>query len=302
MSMSGTSAAQQQIVANSNARAALNASNGGLLPPRVLQRLGGVQTVSNPPIGLSPVQFTLYPRSVGLLRRILVKVAVTFTVPAGTVLTPGAFGPASIISRAVFTDLNNLNRIDTTGYHLAFVNSVRGRQPSGAAYLTDNQFGFGNVYGGGIKFGGAITGTGQTLTMQMMYEIPIAYANNDYRGALYLGTTQAQAQLVMTANAQMFAPAGGDNTEVPYTYTGAAPTVSNITVSSWQDYIDNVPTDSGGNLLLPWIDMGTIYQLLRTDNQGVVAGNDFQIPFTNLRTYQSIFAIYDKGGVRNAGN
>lgn len=294
--MSGSSAVSA-AQANINARAGLASA----VP--VLQPVGSPQILLNPSPASGPVSFTIVPRAVGLLRRLYVQMSASVFIPAGTTLTPSLFGPAAMISRVQLTDLNNLSRHDTQGYHFGLLASIRNRQPAGSAYLTDSPLGFGNIFGGGIAYPtGPIVGTGQTVIVKMVYEIPVAYMDGDYRGAIYLGTTQAQVNLTLTLNPLFFTPAAADGTDGVFSYTGTAPTLTNVTLKTTQDYLDQLPKNNDGSLALPWQDMSQVYQLLSTDNNGVTANSDFQIPFANLRTYQSAFALYNNGGIENAGS
>lgn len=267
----------------------------------VLQPLTAPWVSSNPALGTVPVIAQFNPRAVGLLRKIFVRVEVDFTVAADTSISRSPFGPAALISSVQFTDLNNNKRHDTTGYHLAWLSSVKARQPAGSAFMTDTALGFGNNVGGGIAYPLPTTGTAGTYTAMMTYEVPIAYADGDYRGAMYLGTTQATATLQLQVNPLLFAPtSNADNVESAYQYSGTAPVVSQVRIHTFQDYLDQLPM-LNGSVLLPSASMSTIYQLIRADQSGVVANSDFRLDFANLRTYMSRTVIFDNGGQLNPG-
>ncbi|ATS92580.1 major capsid protein [Gluconobacter phage GC1] len=268
---------------------------------KVLQPIGAPYFLNNPPLGISPVATTIQPRNVGLLRNILVRVEMEFVVPSGTTLTAGEFGPAALLSGVRFTDLNNLDRINTDGIHLALLASARNRQPAGAAFMTDTPLGWGNNFGGGIAWPGAsVSGTGQTVKVMMTYNVPIMYAEGDYRGAIYLGTTMANCNLNLTVNPAFFAVSNSSAVDYGFKYDGTAPTVTSLKITSYQDYLDQLPVYNNV-VALPWASMSTVYQLLSSSYNNVVADSDFQIEFANLRQYQSIFAVFNNGGTLNPG-
>ena len=221
----------------------------------VTQPIGAPQVLTNPPVG-SPNIITIVPRSVGLLKKFYLKVAVQITTPAGCTLARAPFGPACIFSNVSMTDLNNLVRINTSGLHLAFLQSIRQRRPIGAAATTDSPMGFGSNYPGVISCP-AVVAAGTTATVYMLYEVPVMYQDHDFRGAIYLGTTQAQMSLQATLNPLFAVAAGQDATQSVFTYTGNAPVINSVVVNPYQVYLDQLPPTASGPLL-PTMDMGTI--------------------------------------------
>lgn len=251
------------------------------------------------PVAGSPNIFNIVPRSVGLLKKLYLKVRVDFTTPAGCALARAPFGPANVLSNITLTDLNNLQRINTSGLHLALVQSVRRKRPVAAAALTDSPMGFGSNYPGVISCPTAVA-AGNTGSVFMFYEVPVMYQDHDFRGAIYLGTTQAQMNVSATFNPLFAVAAGQDATQSVFTYTGNAPTINAVTITPYQVYLDQLPVTKSGPLL-PTMDMGTIYQLLGANNTGFVANTPNSIPYSQLRKYLSTILIYDNGGVLNPG-
>lgn len=296
-SKNATNSAQKLTAANAQAVAIVKQ-----YARPVCQPMASPSTLDGSVLGNVPLIFRASPRMVGILRKILVRVEVPITVPAGSTLVPSLLGVAGIFGNVQFTDLNNNKRIDTTGQHLALLASVRHRKPAGAAFVTDTPFNLGNEVPGAIvspSVPAALTSDTQVVAA-FTYEVPIMYSNSDFRGAMYLSTTQATASIQATVNPLLLAPAG--NTADPdsvFFYTGTKPTVGTITVTPYQEYLDQIPM-SNGSVILPTQDMSKIYQLISSTQTGIMANNDFRCDFGNLRTYQSMFVRFRNGWSYNA--
>ncbi len=247
-----------------------------------------------------PNLFNFVPKNVGLLRRFYVEVIVSFATAAGTTAcarTP--FGPSNIFSNVQFIDFQNQARINTAGWHLSVVNSVKSKAsaPIGSAEVSDSPLGFGNNFA--PITAPATVAASTNATVAMVYEIPICYSDNDLRGAIYMATTGATAQLQMTLNQQFFGATGSDPTNYVYLYSGTVPTISSVVVNVYQDYLDQLPMQ-GNSVLLPAQDLNTVYQLLYTNVSGLTVNQPFGIPYTNLRSFLSTTLVYDNAGL-NAG-
>ena len=291
-----------QTLAQVNALA-LSAIRSAARP--MLQPMAAPVTLDGSQLGRVPVYARVSPRMSGILRHIFVRVEADITVPAGTTLAHGSFGPANLVSNFQFTDLNNNKRIDTTGFHLAMLQAVRQKKAPGAAYLTDTPLEIGSEIGSGISMPSVASGStsDQVVTVAMTYRVPVAYSNSDLRGAMYLSTTQANAYLQMTINPLLFVEnSGSADADSIYFYSGTkAPACGQIRVVTYQDYLDQIPTDTNGNVLLPVTDMAQLYQLINSTQTGISANSDFRIDFGNLRTYMSQFARYKNNNGYAAG-
>lgn len=269
----------------------------------VLDMIGSPAVMNNPALGVTLVSHTVSPRPVGVLQKFIVRVEADITVPAGCSLTPGPFGPAALLSLVQFKDLNSVVRISTSGIHLALLASARGRHPAGSATMTDTPLGWGNVIGGGISMPDA--SQPGNFTVSMTYEVPIMYGSNpalDARGAVFLASTNASAFLTLTLNGGMFVPAGSDDTNALFSYSGdSTPVVTQARITPYQRYYDQYAQMSDGTPILPWLDMQNTYQLESTTYPGITPNTDFQIPFANLRQYMSQFLIFNNGGTLNPG-
>jgi hypothetical protein len=68
-------------------------------------------------------------RQVGLLKRLVVELSATFVQSQTETQTLTPWGPANFLSNVVLTDLNNQQRINTAGWHLARHSRTTARLP-----------------------------------------------------------------------------------------------------------------------------------------------------------------------------
>jgi hypothetical protein len=241
------------------------------------------------------------PRNVGLIRGFWVKVAATVTNAAAIALTPTPFGIANLLSQIVFYDLSNNMRINTTGWHMNVVNSVKGRQVFGGAVTTDSPIGYGSVMKP-FKQPSIAATVNATGAVEMWYYIPLAYHNKDLRGAVYAGVLNATMNLQLTINPTPVVPITGDQTLAVYTgAAGATGSITAATVTVYQDYLDQLPVGKNGSVILPYLDISAFYELKNTNLTGIAVGQDFPIPYSNFRDYLSTCVIFDNGGTLSAG-
>ena len=243
----------------------------------------------------------IVPRNVGLIRGFWVKVLATITNGANVALMPTNFNAANILSQIVFYDLSNNMRINTTGWHMNVINTVKGRQVFGAAVTTDSPIGYGSIMKPFVC--PSIAGTsGTTATVEMWYYVPLAYSNKDLRGAVYAGVLNATMNLQLTINPTPVVLTSGDPTLAVYQGgAGAAGSITAATVTVYQDYLDQLPVGKNGSVILPYLDISAFYELKNTNLTGIAVGQDFPIPFSNFRDYMSTTVIFDNGGTLNAG-
>lgn len=283
---------------NARARAAIFAVG--------VERLQPIAPVSYNPANQTNV--TIQPQNVGFVRGFLVKVQGTIAntnVGAGnTSLTLTQFGASNMLKNIVFTDTNNQTRHQTQGWHVGLINSAKQPMVMGAAYAPNVPVNYGNNFT--VQSAAAsISHTGTTdAAIQFYYYIPLSYGKYDTRGAMWAGITNAVAQLQLEINPNPVV-ATGDATLAVYTgNTGGWKSGTTVTISVWQDYIDQVPmanTSAGPQPILPQNDVETLYCLNSTNFTGMVAGQDFGIPYPNWRQFLSTVLVYDNAGVLNAG-
>lgn len=236
------------------------------------------------------------PRNVGLIKGFFVDVIASVTNSAGGTATLTAFGPSNIIQQFSFTDLQNNTRIQTTGWHMHLLNTAKANRPFGLCQtLTTSPIAYGNNYGE-ISAPATIAASG-TGTVTMRYYVPLAYSQNDLRGAVYAGVVNATMNLQLTINTAAFV-ASGD--AVQAVFSGSAGTVGNVQINVYQHYLDQLPATQAGPVL-PMMDLQTFYDIKNTSVNGLTVTQDYPIPYANYRSFLSTFFIYDNGGTLNAG-
>ena len=244
----------------------------------------------------------ILPKNVGLIKGFKVRVDVDIVVPAGVTLARTPFGAWNVLSKIEFVDLANLTRISTGGWHLGMMNAARFRRAPGSAVMTDTPTGFGNNYGGvntGMNVPAAIAAA-TTQRISIVYDVPLAYSNDDLRGAIYAGVVNATMQLNLTINPSMVSSAA-DTVLSVYQQTGAGVVqVQNAKVTVYQQFLDQLPIGVNGPAL-PFDDLSTAYQLKNTSLVGMAVGQDFPVPFANFSDFLSTSIVMDNGGTLSPG-
>lgn len=238
------------------------------------------------------------PNNVGLIRGFLVKVSGTIANASGvTALDRTPFGASNLLKGVSFTDINNQVRHQTQGWHLSMVNSAKQPMVIGGAYSPNIPVGYGNNFD--VQTALASIAASGSAAVQFYYYVPLSYSKVDLRGAMWAGVVNAVAQLQLEINPNPVSASGDYGLAV---YEGAAGDWSgNVTITVWQDYIDQVPMDGNNMPVLPQQDLATLYQLNNTTLSALVAGQDFGVPFANFRNFLSTVLVYDNGGQYNAG-
>lgn len=239
------------------------------------------------------------PRNVGLIKRFIVEISGTYTAVGASART--AFGLANLLQNVIFTDLNNNQRINTFGPHLAILKQVKHRRvdPSShshSAALADNM-----VAGEFVAAAAAANfpvvvyplPAAGAAAFRAVFEIPLAYSDDDLRGAVYANVVNATMNLQLTLNANP-APGGVDATLAVWdTATGA---LTAVTVTVYQVYLDQLPVGKAG-VILPILDLSTVYELKNTAFQNITANQDFPVPYANFRDFLSTLAIFNSTGL-----
>jgi hypothetical protein len=248
-------------------------------------------------------------RLVGLTRGFIVRIQSTYTNTGTAIASLTNFGPANEISNFTLTDLDNYQRVNTTGWHMNLLNTLKEGFPFGAAVVAagmDTPIKYGNNYSV-ISCPGTIAATTGSATVNMFYWVPCAYGKRDLRGALYTGVVNATAYLQFTLNPTPTV-ISGDATNAVWTQvaaTGAKALRTAVTWTVYQNYIDQLPRfQSGrnaGSPILPPVGMRTQYRLVNTSLGAISANQDFPIPFTNFQSFLSASIIYDQNGTLAAG-
>lgn len=235
-------------------------------------------------------------RNVGLIKRFIVEITGTITQGAAETQTQTKWGISNLLSQIVFTDLSNQTRINTTGWHMHALATVRRQNAFGAAFSNDSPVNVGSNFG--VVTSPATVTTAQNF--RMFYEIPITYGDFDFRGGIYANVVNATMNLQLVLNPNFFVASGADATLAAYqSSTAQLGKLTNVVVNTYQQYMDQIPMGPNG-AILPQMDISTAYLLNNTTILGLSATQDIPIPYANFRNFMSTFAIYDNQGL-NAG-
>src|SRR5262249_21186056 len=131
---------------------------------------------------------TIIPRNVGLILGFYIKVVHTISNGSTVQLNLTDFGPLNALAQIQFNDLNNVTRIQSSGWHIGLINSVKHRRPFGSTLVQttgiDSPTKYGDNFTSDISASATIAASG-TGTVTMWYFVPLAYSNDDLRGAVY---------------------------------------------------------------------------------------------------------------------
>lgn len=247
-------------------------------------------------------------RNVGLVLGFWVDVAMTPADPgAGNSYGLTGFGPANAIKQFVLTDLNNNTRIQTSGWHLHFVNTAKKRRPfCSASTLTNYPIAYGDNWTTAFA-AGTVDHTTQNV-VYMRYWVPCSYSDFDLRGAMYMNVVNATAylQLQFNPSTSAFVAAGSDPLNAVFIGTAGTPTSgwasgNSAVVNVYQVYYDQLPVGSNNQVVLPFADLSAIYEIKNVAYTGVTANNDFPIPYSNFRDFLSTTVVWDNGGTMDTG-
>lgn len=237
-------------------------------------------------------------RNVGLVKKFVVLVHAVVSVSAAETQTLTKYGPANFFSQFLLTDLQNQTRINTTGWHLTAVAAARRNSVYGAAFSNDNPGSFGSINNNVISAPATMTGAGNH-DVYMAYEIPVSYNENDLRGAIYANVLNATWNLALTVNPNMFVGSGGNPVQALYQSSTAGDLGKLVSwdIQVYQHFIDQLPVDQQGNVIIPMLDTSTMYRLENTVQTALVANQEQAIPYANFRQFLSTLVIYDNAGV-----
>lgn len=257
-------------------------------------------TVAGASLTTSNNVLNIPPQNVGLIKGFIVQVSGTLANTGGSQASRTEWGAYNAISNIQFVDLQNQVRINTAGWHLGGLDCAKNGFGYGGAIAQNLPADFGNNWTV-QSLASTIAATSGTAALSVFYWVPISYSAQDLRGAIYAGVVQATMNLQITLNAtpgyttgtQMNAIAGGASTAVAWS--------GNITVKVWQVYLDQLPTVNG-QVVLPVDDISQYYAIYNSSMSGLVASQDYAIPYANLRQFLSTFLVYDNAGTFNVGS
>lgn len=243
---------------------------------------------------------TIQLRNVGLVKRLVVEMAATITAGATSLQTLSPLGLANLVSNVTFIDLGNNTRINSTGWHLNVVSSVKRRRVFAAAYASDTPNGFGIINTLTMSAPATIA-AGTSGQVRFVLEVPFVKNNHDLRGAIFADVTNAVMQVQLTLNPQMFVASTADPTLAVYQSAGTdLATISGFSIQVNQNYLDQLPRNpQTAAPILPALDLGTAYLLNNTASGLPVVNQDNGFAFVNARSYESVAFVYDNNGTLN---
>lgn len=238
------------------------------------------------------------PRNVGLIKGFWVKVAATITNGSAVQINLTDLGPSNVFTQIQFNDLNNNTRIQTTGWHINFLNTVKGRQPFGASLVRttgfDSPINYGSNWTQQISAPATIAAAGSG-TVIMWYYVPLTYSQDDLRGGVYANVVNGTMQLNFTFNPSPVVANATDATQAIYVGNVAGSTalavISAATITVYQVYLDQLPTGNAG-VLLPLLDLATIYDIKQTSFTAITANQELPMQYANFRDFLSTVIIY----------
>lgn len=242
--------------------------------------------------------FNFQARNVGLIKRFIIEVTGTIVQAAAETLTRTAFSAANIFSQIVLTDLNNFQRISTTGWHMYLLGTARRQRAFGAAFTNDSP-----VLQGNNSLTAVLPSPVTTAqNFRFFFEVPVSYSDTDLRGGIYAATTGANVNLQLTVNPSFVVGSAGNPTQAVYISSTAndVGTISNFTITVYQNYLDQIPTDDNGRPILPVVDMSYSYMMLNTFIGGLAVNQENNYAYSNFRSFMSTLAIYDNFGTATA--
>lgn len=239
------------------------------------------------------------PRNVGLVKGFIIQITGTSNNTGGSnTAAITDIGLANLISQIVFTDLNNNVRVQTAGWHLSMVTAMKHQWGNVRAILSSALIDEGNY---GNNYPVVIYPTpaeSASAAFSMFFYLPLAYSDDDLRGAVYMNVVNAVANIQISFNQAPYAATNTDSTSaVWYNTTG---TMTGLTVTIWQVYLDQLPMGKAGPIL-PSLDLSTVYELKNTTFSAFVANQDFPMPYANFRDFLSTFVVYNHDPSANAG-
>jgi len=275
----------------------MNARNMILANAREMFQQVGQVFIAAPLAGGVPQPVTVQLRNVGLVKRLIVKVTATVAQGAAENQSLTQFGLSNIFSNVNVTDLSNYQRINTTGWHLHMLATLRRQAAYGASYLNDSPVNTGSNFA--VNSSPAVITAAKSISFY--YELPLAYSDTDLRGSIYSAIVNSTWQVQFQINPNFFVATGADATNAVYqSSTAQLGALTNMTITIFQVYLDQLPY-AGSNPILPLFDLATGYLITNTNQTALSVGQDFPIQYPNFRQILSTFFVYDNGGTLNVG-
>lgn len=235
--------------------------------------------------------------NVGVITSLDITVTMSLNITAAAVLSPKA--PWNLLSFIGTRDFSQELRVNSTGFLVWLLNTVRYRKPHGLTMRTDSFYPNG---GFNWPFPKLPTAIGNNQTLQFKMRVPVCYdPERDTTGAILAQALTGELYLELGLNPQVF------GTDVDSVFMSGAGTINSVSVKTVQNYLAPAATPgaSGGapQIILPALDLSTVYEIngsMRT-NADLSANIERLITVPNTRTIMSVFLNYINGGLMNPG-
>lgn len=309
--MAGQTAQTAQPATSQNDPVAINrAARMNLIPRQGSQTVRRRQSIYNQSfanyVAGQNLSFIVPPAPVGIITRFLVHVTASIGQGNAETQTRTGLGGSAIFSNIQYVDTSNNTRINVPSWYLNILSTLRRRRLYGAALTSD----INTIMGPGAAFTAGLFAVPATLTgappangspnYSAFFEIPLAYAHDDLRGAVQANLLQATQSLTFTINPNFFVTSTDvvNIAEAGYQSSSAQlGKISYLTVTIYQEYIDQFQ-----GLALPMIDLGTQYILTVTGGYNPTQASDLIIPYANYRLFLSTLFRYNNAGTFNVGS
>src|SRR5271166_5573769 len=173
---------------------------------------------------------------------------------------------------------------------------------SHTAAATSDPTGFGVNFA--VQQGLGTVSTGTPKNFRFVLEIPVVNSNQDLTGAIYANQTTSNNQLQFTINPN-WVVFGVDPFYASFVSSAAlatnTPTLTNLTWTLYQDFLDQLPVDNTGFAQLPPIDIAyaLCYQMINPGVQVAAQDNLYALPPFNV--YQDLMLFWDNYTFNGAG-
>ena len=235
-------------------------------------------------------RLTFELNSVGILRFLLVSFEGTLNLSGGSADPAWSKkAPYNIFPNIAFRDIVGTRRVDVSAFMLQ--NLVHLNRYGYAAEYTPTAYGH-STAGYALP---SFSGTGD-YTVRFNVVVPIAYDEDDLRGALVLAVPNAKAYLEVTCTNDL-----NDATNEDYVTVGGDRTVALSGKVKVTQYYFN-PEARGGRIELPNLDLMQIHEIREIKTTSNLAqGMEKLFSLPTGRVYHLILAQYFKGTAANEG-
>lgn len=263
----------------------------------MIQQVGGTSNFTAANSGQGQ-QINVVLNNVGLNTKLTIEVSGTIAQAAAETLAKTQFGLANFFSSIQLTDLSNYQRVSTTGMHLSCLATLRRQWAFGAAFQNDSPVNLGSNFPV-CNQPAVVTGA---VPFRMFFEVPIAYSDFDLRGAIYAAVTNATWRLQLTINPNVVVASTADATGACWkSNTADVGLLSNVVVTTYQHYIDQLPRDNNNMPVVPLLSLAYNYLIQNTSPTGLAVGQDFPVQYANFRQFLSTIVLFNNGGTLNSG-